>query len=373
MKHLAMFILILLLCLGCAGAASANSWGLTGRVLDRVMETRDWDEYNGIGQLESDCMSIAMLESRYHIVLLASFRDENGVWMDYPPCTACLYQPKDNRANPQLRQLDTSSFMIVYPDNGERYAFQMQMEQWGAGAATLTITLSGIQLGSKLNASYDPNTELWTVNEALTQPTSMQLTWIDHINLSDFSISLAPRSTKAFCQMRDMSRVLTSYLTGCDDRGTARKEPVYTAPSAHASRAGDGKASVSLSAGVRTYGQLGDFDLVEYAISQRSGRIGFIRHGLLEMEQVLLDTSGILTPIPVITRATYLTDDPHISQRHMVELPEGTKLTLLANITPCYACAVYIAPNGEEIWGFVPLQDVVVPEIKTCSADASNG
>lgn len=371
MKYVSKLALTLLLCLVCTGVASANSWGLSnGRTLTRVAKSHDWDDYACAAQLESNCMSIAVMHSRYHAVLLASCKDDSGQWFDYPPCTACLYQPSEGRAQPKLEQNGVNGFVIAYPDTGERYVFSMQINPWSLGDNALSVTLNGMSVDGVFTSSYDENSALWSIAEegkAFIDPE--RVSWIGHISLSDFSIHLAPKNAGELRHLSAMSTALWSYFSPADENGTERKVPVYVAPLGSAAQAGDGKACVSLPGGVKCYGTLRGYDLVEYTISQRSSRIGFIRHGMLGDNQVPLDENGTLTRIPVTTRATYLTDDPHISQRHVYELSGGTELTLLCNLTPFYGYAVYVTLDGQEVWGFVPLRDVALPVKEVYSAE----
>ena len=47
------------------GTASANSWGLQGKLLTAVMADHTWDDYTTLSNQEA---SFAVLQSRYHTI-----------------------------------------------------------------------------------------------------------------------------------------------------------------------------------------------------------------------------------------------------------------------------------------------------------------
>ena len=136
--------------------------------------------------------------------------------------------------------------------------------------------------------------------------------------------------------------------------------PVYTAPSTEASRAAKGKASFSTGDEYRLYCTEGEWSLIEYRVSLRTSRFGWVKIGQPTQSQRL--------HIPMLTAYdTYLTDDPHVSEYHQAELPAGTKLTMwyLLGVIDDWAYAyVEARVDGKPMCGFVPRRDVVIDEVE---------
>ena len=61
--------------------------------------------------------------------------------------------------------------------------------------------------------------------------------------------------------------------------------------------------------------------------------------------------------------ATYLTDDPNVSERHQAELHAGTKLTALGYCGWAYVYAE-AEVDGETLYGFVPQRDVIFDDVE---------
>ena len=114
---------------------------------------------------------------------------------------------------------------------------------------------------------------------------------------------------------------------------------------------------------------LNGWDLVEYEVSQRTHRTGWIEGGHLG------DPAPIsLTDLPA-DGAVFLTDDPLWSQYRTVEGLELKDIHLLALLNPFYAYAKAVTTGGETVWGFVPLKLIQLPMEKVdeqCSTAAGN-
>ena len=76
------------------GAASANSWGLTGTLLTAVMADHTWDDYTTFSNQEGP---FAVMQSRYHHALF--FVDNQDRLHVY---TTAVYQPEAKRKAPEL-------------------------------------------------------------------------------------------------------------------------------------------------------------------------------------------------------------------------------------------------------------------------------
>ena len=76
------------------GTASANSWGLKGKLLTAVMADHTWDDYTTLSNQEG---SFAVMQSRYHNALF--FVDSQEHLHVY---TTAVYQPEAKRKAPKL-------------------------------------------------------------------------------------------------------------------------------------------------------------------------------------------------------------------------------------------------------------------------------
>ncbi len=97
---------------------------------------------------------------------------------------------------------------------------------------------------------------------------------------------------------------------------------------------------------------MGDWSLVQYEVSARRSRIGYVPENLgggpLEFANVPLTAAA----------DTFLTDDPFVSQKALFRLPAGTPLIGLAQCGEFYAYVEY-PQSGAPVRGFVPLKDLM--------------
>lgn len=130
--------------------------------------------------------------------------------------------------------------------------------------------------------------------------------------------------------------------------------PVHTAPDRNALRGADGKAAVELSGGVRLLMDWDGWSLVEYRISRDAHRIGWVPTNRLGVAPVLLtDIAVTLKP------DAFLTDDPISSWRHVAEADALKKVHLLAKLDAFWGYVRAEMPDGQMVWGFVPLRSMV--------------
>ena len=81
---------LILLC----GTASANSWGLSGKLLQAVEQTNTWDDYTRLSNQEGP---FAVMYTRYHYALF--FADNEKRLHVY---TTAVYQPDAGKKAPSL-------------------------------------------------------------------------------------------------------------------------------------------------------------------------------------------------------------------------------------------------------------------------------
>ena len=131
--------------------------------------------------------------------------------------------------------------------------------------------------------------------------------------------------------------------------------PVYSAPGDGSVRFAKGKASVNLREPAKFYGftQDGNWALVEYTVSGRTSRFGYVRRSELPSSVTWkYNISSIDMPVTV-TQDTFLTDDPNVSQYRQMTLKAGGSVRLLALYGPWYAY-VETTLEGKTVRGFVP-------------------
>lgn len=144
--------------------------------------------------------------------------------------------------------------------------------------------------------------------------------------------------------------------------------PVYSAPSEKSWRAANGKAAVSLrdTKGLRTFGMMDGWQLVEYMVDQKTSRIGYIQKEGPEINDAW-------HPTEVWARSTtYLTDDPDVSRVRQMTIPEGTPMTALDCYGSLYAY-VETELDGQAIRGFVPLEHLELALTGSTDEAAVNG
>lgn len=136
------------------------------------------------------------------------------------------------------------------------------------------------------------------------------------------------------------------------------KQAVYSAPDTGSFRAAKGKGAVSLKdgKGLLLLGRIPGWDIIQYKISNRTSRIGYIVTGQIAdpwmEERVFYPIDG------VVLADSCLTDDPSVSQNHQAALAAGQPMRALGCYNSFYAEA---RSDGRLIRGFMPLRDLDIP------------
>ncbi len=372
----AMMVLLLLMTL--IPAASANSWGLKGDLLEAVSGTHTWDEYSTLGVQAGD---LAVMHARYHNALF--YLNPSKKLHVY---TTAVYQPGDGRGTPGL-SVDGDEVRILYGD-GESYVF---CDPEGNGE----YQLASARIGSfSVEGRAGETGYGWTCRAT---DGSGNAVWPVRMLLSNFNIALFPHSVEEVRAMNRIRAVLEDHLqclgheygtgeTYSPDRPgrlleTGRKgtAAVYSAPyGPSAWQAAKGKAAVGqageiwqLSGYKNEDGQ--SWACIRYDVSERTQRIGYVRCSDLGLEEI----TGWDAEDPLVGFAhvdaeassdTFLTDDPDVSQYPQFRVPKGTQFSCMGLYNDYYA---YVgaevkdgcfADGGAIVWGFVPLRDLVLPE-----------
>lgn len=347
--------LMVLFMLVCAlSPALANSWGLTGDLLELVSDTNEWNEYTCWGEQAGDT---AVLKTRYHRVLATV---SGGKLETY---TRAVFQPEGSyTGKPQLTSNETG-FSLRYHD-----------KLW----FTFAKSKEGLYLQSA--RAGDVNVKFLS-KESCTQLTDSggaSAILPRRILLADFNIELFPRTINEARHLNQMNAHLDSetvFSSPLEERlrrvgeGTA---PVYSAPFGQSAwRAAKGKAAVGLNGSLEKLHAFRNADgdeywCIRYHVSPRTQRIGYIDRAYLDGKNAAPweETTRFLNAQVVTIQETWLTDDPDVSQYAQFTLPASTVLTCLGLWNHDYAVVSAevkngrVADGGEIVWGFVPLRDL---------------
>ena len=355
------FLLMTLACLLFACSASANGWGLRGGVYDIVSQDDRYDEYtatadDGNLQVLGQHVNHAILENRYHSVLIAAWR-ANKKWETFEVFTTAVYQPDDARGqypnNPALNHT-TDGFTLSYGDS-ERYTFVWEDGEYFLDRVDyfvdpdLAYSNSYLRQGSGLLFwQSGPSDTFLPIGEAK---------WLtESITLQEFNIEQMPRT---LMEVRNLNMTAQALWAGdslyfCDvweGEENGQTLPVYSAPDRASYRAANGKAAVSLKGEADILAVQDGWTLLQYEVSPRTSRIGWVEGELSD------DAEMIFAAVPLVTAAdTFLTDDPWVSQFAQVQIPKGMELTGLSYLGEFYA---YVEYRADKLYrGFVPLKDL---------------
>lgn len=145
--------------------------------------------------------------------------------------------------------------------------------------------------------------------------------------------------------LEDASGFWSEKVTGEDVR------PVYTMRDEHSVRAANGRAKVALSAGVKLLMTWDDWSLVEYEVSPKQNRIGWVQGEMKGSAPVMLaDVAVRMLP------GGFLTDDPGQSATPIATAEELTDVHLLASYGELWGYVSAKTTAGQMIGGFVPLR-----------------
>ncbi len=135
-----------------------------------------------------------------------------------------------------------------------------------------------------------------------------------------------------------------------------QKYAVFSAPSAAAYRAANGKATVSTNGPVYALGQDQGWMLMLYdANNSGQYRVGYIEIAKIKGKKPALDSLGWDYSQVEVIESTTLTDDPALTGRAMTTLPAGTRVTYLSTMYNDEAWDyIETTVDGKTARGFVP-------------------
>lgn len=350
MKRLILCLLILML----PCAALANSWGAPGDTIELFEKNPEYEDYTSVandyarnldaGLLNGSDKVQLVMENRYHRQLICAEKVD-GHWRMTHASTAAVHQPGSGKDERPKLERTSEGFILRYSD--EYFEFALQDDEWVLWYAAVS-GLSFAQAEYGFRVSDGSYTATWQIGESWDRDAALRL--------ADFNISLFPRSLDEVRRLNELRAIiadggglLSEPMTTVADKSL----PVYSAPSEESWRGAEGKASVNLrdTEGLHTFGMVEGWQMIEYKVSLRTSRVGYIQEEGPELNDVMHPTAVMAE------RETWLTDDPHVSQYHQMTIPANTTLTAL----DCYGCFyAYVETNldGKVIRGFVPLRDL---------------
>jgi len=327
------------------GTGLANGWGLSGPILDYVMPKDKYDDYYAIDEYykrDSD-VTAAVMESRYHSVLIV-MKKTDGEWKVIAESTTAVWQPGDGKTSTVTCDAEGRIILGDSKNEGE-FVF---------ATFPATAELEAYRLG-EIDAEYGDGNVLWNT--------------LGYLSLNKFNVRLAPETEADAKRMADWNAYfsdwgnLESIPGDYSLKGDKSKQAVYSAPSKKAWRAAKGKASVDLNGGANAYCTSDGFDLIEYEVSFRTHRFGWIKTGHLgDLHTAEWDDKKV----KVITN-TILTDDPLVGQYAQFDLSAGTEVTVKTGFAPYWVYCAWTNQKGQNVWGFVSAKALELPEEEIAS------
>ena len=355
-RFISIFLCLTLLLTLLAPAALANTWGLKSELLLKAVSNAGiYSEYTALAQLKVQDGEVAVMASRYHAVLLYAYEFNGKTRLDAYH-TAVLQPDEKGYKKVKLQRRDPG-FVLQYSDMEFYFTPLLSNEM-------LTYTLESGTIGSLTLQAGGENSEL-TSYLACTDGTN-KTNWYGWQyatpSLAEFNLRLFPRTMEEIGAIREMDSILWPQFEEIElmdeempgDAG-ASTVPVYSAPGDGSVRFAKGKASVNLREPARFYGftQDGNWALIEYEVSDRTSRFGYVKRSDLPSSVTWkYNISSIDVPVTV-TQDTFLTDDPNVSQYQQMTLNAGSSVRLLGKYREWYAY-VETTLDGKTVRGFVP-------------------
>lgn len=154
-----------------------------------------------------------------------------------------------------------------------------------------------------------------------------------------------------------------------------QKLAVYTAPSAYAYRANNGKATCNTNGAVYALGWDNGWMLMLYEANQAGQyRIGYVDGAKIKGQKPSLDILAWDRSVCEVVLSTTLTDDPALTGKALTTLPAGTRVTYLTTMYNSTAWDyVETTIDGQTARGFVPSGTLSITGIDMTEIGNGNG
>ena len=340
---------VLLFSLPVPAALADNVWNLPGGMLLRaVRENERYNGYSALTYLKIQDSAAAVMANREHALLLFACK-ENGKTV-LLECQTAVRQPGETDYKKVQLVGNGDGYMLCYP--GTTLHIARQGTRFYLDSVYLdTLTMLPFERNGKAGwyLCNDGSAALsWHPGQSDTEPLPFE-----QVNLRFF-----PRTLADIAVLQALDDAQVPALPGGESislPAAGELAPVYSAPGDGSVRFAKGKASVNLREPAKFYGftQDGNWALVEYTVSGRTSRFGYVRRSELPSSVTWkYNISSIDMPVTV-TQDTFLTDDPNVSQYRQMTLKAGGSVRLLALYGPWYAY-VETTLEGKTVRGFVP-------------------
>ena len=347
---------VLLFSLPVPAALADNVWNLPGGMLLRaVRENARYNGYSALTYLKIQDSAAAVMANREHALLLFACK-ENGKTV-LLECQTAVRQPGETDYKKVQLVGNGDGYMLCYP--GTTLHIARQGTRFYLDSVYLdTLTMLPFERNGKAGwyLCNDGSAALsWHPGQSDTEPLPFE-----QVNLRFF-----PRTLADIAVLQALDDAQVPALPGGESislPAAGELAPVYSAPGDGSVRFAKGKASVNLREPAKFYGftQDGNWALVEYTVSGRTSRFGYVRRSELPSSVTWkYNISSIDMPVTV-TQDTFLTDDPNVSQYRQMTLKAGGSVRLLALYGPWYAY-VETTLEGKTVRGFVPRASLRCP------------
>ena len=301
-----------------------------------------WDDYSAqvLYYKRNTDTTAAVMGSRYHNILMVSGPLDSGITHS---STTAVFQPGDKAGRPALTCTD-DTVSLSYQDPACSFTFTREAQ--GERRYLLTHGQKG-----GITCTLDPDEGILRVNGRLvwqTEPITLEL-----FNISLFPVTEAEvlQLNRAYALLNDAS----GFWHEADFRNEKTTLPVYSWMDTQSFRAAKGKAAASLKDLVWVMATVDNWALIEYEVSSRTHRTGWV-----DWTRLTRVAPVMLTSVPA-AGAAWMTDDPFVSQYQIKQGNELKDIQLLACLAPFYAYALAVTEEGQRIGGFVPLKGLAFP------------
>lgn len=379
MKKTLLFFLLLVCLLGMSTAGMAAYDERLPDGVNGILSGRTWEDYQ-VTQVDTDTRRgqpgdvVAAVLSKGERNVLCLFTDASGSWKLVVKREKALYAGEQNLSLSILDQY-LQLFYSFNDQHQEEYWFEpagKNKEKWEMVRVCLW--------------SYDPVTPNADVVEII--PTGNGLSYrgyyyvtgkgstetsekttvsgVIYTDLDEFNIYTFPKSLSQARQKLSQPPALP-VNTQQDalpegKTGSFRKDEqyaVYSGPSESYDRAANGKASVSTNDWIQVFGCENGMVLIQYAISSKQSRFGYIPAGAVADPSQLEVLEPAYLPA-IVAKACSLTDDPLKAKGEVARLNEGERIQYLATFGSEWT---YVETLTEPpMRGFVPSQAILISE-----------